>query len=472
MKNLSLTKLTAFLEKPKVTECLLLVFVFCYGIIYTNILSGSWFEDDPLVFYSVKSADNPFAFFFDSDFFESGSKHQIAPFLYFSLWFDSFFSKETIKFAYGHNFVALLITAFLFFKASIFLFQRRAISLLFVMLWLLLPSTQAIYEFVAARHYLEGLMISILSIYLLWKSVIEENRTTSIVLACASSLCLLCAVFFKEIYAASTLLLFFAICFFKRRYWGLAVSIIFGGFYYLYRSWAVGTSVYYGSPLVSGGDLLKYASHLPFMVTANYGGWLLLVFTIFGLCYLIYKKLAPLSVSVSLMTFVALGAALTYPVSFALLYYWQEPGTYYRWCFLFATFLLSALFYLISMSNRKVATVLLVTAFLSIGLGSLKTQRYFLAEKEKYKVEAATYLKEPRKLFYSQVSAWFFLFGLTKLNNLDEMHFVNKTDLTPKWLTAKILREKYETIWKLENGVLVKDDELYNKILDKYSKAK
>ena len=464
-----LNKIIAFANRPKVAEILLLVFVFVYGIIYIDLLSGTWFEDDPLVFFSVQAAQSPFVFFIDNQFFESGAKHQIAPFLYFSLWFDNWLSTEPMKIAYVHNFISLVLTSFLFFKVLDKLFLSRVLSLACVCFWLLLPSTEAVYEFVSARHYLEGFMLSLASIYLLLLSLEDDRKKHKWLLAFGAAILLLCSMFFKEIYAASTLLLFFAICTFKKEFVGSVVSIVFGILYYFYRSFAVGTSVYYGSPLVTGGDFFKYVSHLPYMVSANYGGWIICLATLIGISYLIIKKLAPLKVTTSLIGFIVLGAALTYPVSFALLYYWQAPGTYYRWCFLLNTFILIGLFYLISKSTYIVNSVLLSVLVFSIGLGSFNTQQYFRAEKKLYEIEAEVYLKESNKLFYSEVSAWFFLFGLTKLKELKEMHFVNQANLSPDWLTKEILEEKYSTIWRLKDGKLVSDKPLYDKIVQKYS---
>ena len=461
-----------FFERPYVLEVAMVVFITVYALAYVQILNGFWFEDDPLTLYTVTAAQSPFQFFYDSQYFESGTKHQVSPFLHLSLWIDAFFSKKIIDAAYFHQYLALLLSGFLFFKVTEKLFQNRILAFVFSCSWVAMPATESVFEFNAARHYMEGMLMSLACFYCYQQASKEEDKKPQRIYFGFSLLFLCLAVFFKEIYAATALFLFFALCLIRKNIFGCLASLGIGGLYFLYRSWAVGTSIYYGAPLVMGKDLLKVLSHLPYILTANAGGFFLVAVFVILSIYLLYKKLVPRLNMALIYVMILLGAGVAYPVSFPLIYYWQVPGTYYRWCLLLNTIFLVSLFYLVSKLKGKLKELLAILLVIPIAIGSYQTRNFFRAEKSKYEMEARAYLANDEKLFYSEVHAWFYLLGITQLFKLKEMHFISNSDHTPTWLTFDALTGKYSTIWRLKDGKLVEDRALYESIVEEYKKEK
>lgn len=467
-----IAKVGQFLGRPYIAESAVILFVIFYALVYVNILSGFWFEDDPLTLYTVTSAQSPFQFFYDSQYFESGSKHQVSPFLHLSLWIDAFVSKEIIHAAYFHQFISLTLCGFLFFKVTEKLFNNRALAVLFSSIWVMMPATESVFEFLAARHYMEGMLMSLACFYCYIVSTKQEDGKKKSLMFAFSLVFLMLAVFFKEIYAATALFLFFVLCVLRKHIPGCVAAVLVGILYFIYRTWAVGTSVYYGAPLVAGKDLLKVMWHLPYILTANIGGYFVVLAFFILAGYLFYKKMIPRENVGLIGVMILLSALVAYPVSFPLLYYWQVPGTYYRWCFLLNTVFILSFFYLISKIKHKMRYLLTTLVVIPFCLGSFKTQSYFRAEKKKYEAESRTYLKNDEKLFYSEVQAWFYLLGVTQLFKLKEMHFINKSNLTPTWMTYDALTKKYSTIWRLKDGKLVEDKELYDKIVAEFEKKK
>ena len=88
---------------------------------------------------------------------------------FLSYWIDTRVAPESPALAHLHDYVSLVIVCLLL-EATLRRFRvPRPWSIAAVGAWLLLPSTIAVYEFIAARHYIEGLG------YSLWALLVADD---------------------------------------------------------------------------------------------------------------------------------------------------------------------------------------------------------------------------------------------------------------------------------------------------------
>ena len=131
-------------------------------------------------------------------------------------------------------------------------------------MWVLLPSTSVVVQFLSTRHYLEGMMFSALALCLLQRGV----RAGALVSMVVGMLC-------KETYAVliPAIVLLYA---WRRRDRGLALSTAaIVCVYAVYRYWMLGPALSYDMPLLTIGQYLKFLTKLPYSLSSNYGGYCL-----------------------------------------------------------------------------------------------------------------------------------------------------------------------------------------------------
>src|SRR2546423_459999 len=186
-----------------------------YNIFFLRTFSHWWFEDDAHLFGFVRTIRNPAAFFSRETIKSLGAGGALTPCQAVSEWIDSQIAYRSLAFALFHNTVSVTVTLLLLFHVlRRFALSTRA-AILLCLLWLFLPATIVVTEFLSARHYLEGFAVSLLAVAFaqnlshgVWR---ERARTIALL-----SVTVACAMLFKELYAI-TVPLFCAVYLFESK---------------------------------------------------------------------------------------------------------------------------------------------------------------------------------------------------------------------------------------------------------------
>ena len=433
-----------------------------YNVFFLRTFSHWWFEDDPFLFGFVRTIQNPALFFVSRDTIKSlGAGGALTPFQAVSEWIDSQIAYRSLAFAHFHNTASVAITLMLLFHVlrRFGLSPRAAIVL--GLLWLLLPATIVISEFLSARHYLEGFAVSLLAVALaqnIAQEVWRENRRT-IALLC---LTLACAMLFKELYAI-TVPLFCAIYLFESQRYRAAVGpLVLIPFFLAYRYWVFGGTLDAGSPHLGPTEYVTYLSRLPYAICGNFGGYALVLLFVLLLAGFARQQKTPGRFLIYAFLIIASNLAVIYPVAFPVSLQWLEHGTWSRALFLLGSGLLIAggiACFHSPLRHARTFVPLLTFSVLICGAVATRTewQRLMLQSKR----EGRFYVAHPDRLFYSEVPAAFFLDGVRLLYDIPTRHHVLASDQQrPK---ADSLN-RYQTIWRVVDGKYVEDPKLFSEL--------
>ena len=429
-----------------------------YNVFFLGTFSHWWFEDDPYLFGFVKTVRNPFSFFHRDTIKALGAGGALTPFQAVSEWIDSTIAYRSIFFAHLHNTVSVAVTLLLLFHVlrRFAVSSRAAICL--CLLWLCLPATIVVSQFLSARHYLEGLTVTLLAVAIaqnIGQSVWPE-KAKNVALLC---LTVACAMLFKELYAI-TVPLFCAIYLFEtKRYRAAAFSLLPIPLYFAYRQWVFGSHVDGGSAFLGPAQYLTYLSRLPHMIAGNFGGNALLI--LFLLLLVIFARQQNKLVRFLFYAALLVGSqlAVLYPVAFPILLQWTEHGTWCRVMFLLGTGLLMAggvACYHCRLRYARSAAAVATFAVLIFGATATRAewQRLMLQSKR----EGKFYVTNPDRLLYSEVPGSFFLDGVRLLYNIPVRHHILSVERTRP--PADVL-EKHQTIWRMVNGKFEPDAKLF-----------
>lgn len=442
---------------------ILLLIGFLFSAIYLQITSHSWYEDDPNIFYYANTIKNPFSIFLDRSVLQHFTTGKaLVPMQLLSVWGDvKFFGFQPLA-AYLHSLVSFLVALCFMYSVLVEWTKQKAISFGGCVLWMLLPSTISIHEFNSARHYMEGLVFFLSVVWLLLRHRESSNDYWSI--TCLIVLLSLCSMLSKEIYATTVPTLLMLAGIFRRNYrWmGLALALIV--LYALYRFWIIGSGLDYTMPLVGMADYILLLQRFPYMLTAS------------NLGYFVYFGIAILTIAVvrreqtarkTLLLAISLGGAALvalYPVTYALLLSYDNPGTWYRAPFLINTMVVMWLVYIISyFKSNFVQLISIVLIGLMVLPGTRQAQHQWLQRKLSSDREADFYLGNPDKLVYSEVDAPWFLEGISRMYAVSPWHYLHvstqDSDLSAQMLST------HSTIWRYQSGQYVADDLLYQRLV-------
>jgi hypothetical protein len=429
-----------------------------YNVVFLRTFSHWWFEDDAYLFGFVRTIRNPLAFFHRDTIKSLGAGGALTPFQAVSEWIDSSIAYRSLAFAHFHNTVTVAVTLLLLFHVL----RRFAVStrgaILICLLWLFLPATIVVTEFLSARHYLEGFAMSLLAIAFtqnviqgVWR---ENARTVSLLAVTVAS-----AMLFKELYAITTPLFCAIYLFDSKRHRGAIATLILIPLYFLYRHWVFGATVASGSPWLGPADYLVYLSRLPYTLAGNFGGYVLVVLVVVSLLFFARQLKRPVRFLIYAGLIIGSDLAVIYPVAFPVSLQWLEHGTWCRALFLLGNGLLIAggiaCFHL---SLRHVRTVAALLAFPILIWGALLTRTEWQRLMLQAKREGTFYVAHPDRLFYSEVPAAFFLDGVRLMYDIPVRHHVFSIDWQRP--SAEILN-RHQTIWRVVNGKYVEDPKLF-----------
>ena len=144
----------------------------------------------------------------------------------------------------------LLTLLVLYFLLLRLLRNNKAAAFCISFLWMLAPSTLVVVQFLATRHYLEGLFFALLAVFVLSRAGLQNRprdwRAYAIAFACG-----VIAALYKEIYAVIVPAFFLGYSW-KYKSRGLAMGAVAMTIAYgVYRFWMLGAALDYNMAFLS-----------------------------------------------------------------------------------------------------------------------------------------------------------------------------------------------------------------------------
>ena len=316
-------------------------------------------------FHYAAQITNPLHIFTDhATLHDFGSRHALVPMQLLSYWLDVKLAGYSPLVAYLHSLLSLLATTLLFYTVLVHWFADRVVSFAIVVLWLILPPTLVVHQFLATRHYMEGLLFALATALVAEKTAAAEHRgwgltwrlLTILLLAATSML-------YKEIFAAIVPVYLLIAGLFRRRPAYVLVAVVLAALYALYRLWVLGYSLAYTMPFLGPVDYLRSLAVFPFTFSANWGGHVIYA-GIVGLVLLsvIVPRADSRRVAILMGLLIAAAFVAIYPVAYAILHAYALPRPWYRVPFVIHTLMLAWGGYLatVYLSRRQQLVGLLV----------------------------------------------------------------------------------------------------------------
>jgi hypothetical protein len=429
-------------RRPLLAAFLLLLFGAVYAATYLRLGSRWWFEDDPALYAYTNQIRNPASIFIDPSVLRHlVTGRALVPMQVLSFWIDVRLAGFSPQFAYIHQICSFLLTLLLIYLILVRAFQDDRAAAFFVsVLWILLPSTAVVLQFLSTRHYLEGLLFSALSLYLLQRGIWIAALLSMVV----GMLC-------KETYATliPAIVLLYA---WRRRERGLALSTAATVcIYAVYRYWMLGPALSYDMPLLTVGQYLKFLSKLPYSVSSNYGGYCLCGIIVVLCYYFARRSRENLRIVLCFLVALAISLGAIFPVSWPLYGTIRSPDPWYRILFLLNTVVIVFGGYLAVRSvSRRMQWALVILAVVILIPGAEKTRRLWADMTASAEREGKFYLSNPDKILLSEQVAWWFIPGVHQMYRVKTPHYVLIKDLPDV--------QPGSTMWRLRNGKFVPDE--------------
>jgi hypothetical protein len=401
-----------------------------FQVLRIDLSKDWWFEDDTVNLSYVASHTSIFNYFHDSSFLSPpGMGTQPLPFQYVSYWIDRHFGQLDAFWAYTHTSLLFIITALLLFAAlSRVLKPINAIG--GTILWMLIPSTIVVVEYLSVRHYLYGFTF-LLSALLFANKATEKNvpRKRSISYYALAAICVFASMLCKQIYVTAALPVVFMLYLYRRSIIGIISTVVLAPLYIGYVSWLTGLNYEYSSQTVAPSQSIDFLKALVTTVT-NSDFYLLAFGVMLFLTPLIAynRKGFTRSQAYLLFTFAAvtfLAVVTCYSVSLPIVNSYQAPGTWYRAVFFFASFsILSWAIWCDRFLPKSLASSAIFLTAIYLVPKSSQAIHYWNNMKMAYKQEGQFVLEHSNALLYSELPAYWYFQGLKDLYSLNEKRWI------------------------------------------------
>lgn len=432
------------------------------GVFILQTWTDFWFDDDATLFAFVSGVKNPLAFFLSRQVI-AGTGFSFTPMQMVSYWFDLKMSGTNPVGAYLHGTVVFILTAVMLFAVLRFS-QTSRFSLLVTLAWMFLPSTIVIEEFIGARHYMEGLLLTLGALFCCYKYLETDHGNRRFGFIALALVCLFLAMLAKEVYVTTGFLCVFLLVASHKRYGAGAAVMVLGLVYACYRLWAVGLASKYPVPAGDAGAYLRFLGQLPYIFAGNHLGYLLLGGVVAGGAGLALKRRFPYRAGAVFIVVAVVSCLTIFPGSLYLSQEWQSRGTWYRLPFVLNLVLLIGGCLLVRRGNRRFAALMAAILTLSLLYGALLTRNHWNILKDRYAVTGRFYVANRDKLVYSEVPAYWYLGGLKSLYHLDHPFILSSSPPPFKLDTVPQAAE----IWRYRGGAMVKDPALWMELKRKY----
>ena len=144
------------------------------ALLYHNVVWGHWLYDDP---YILRHAfeHRPWEYFFIPDVWRELSIRYLTPWVTLSFDFDLFLSGLQPRFFYLHQLVSLWIAACALYGV-LRLWVKPGFAFSGSVLFLASAPVAAAAEMLQIRHYIEGLILCLLSFYFFVRALRKESH--------------------------------------------------------------------------------------------------------------------------------------------------------------------------------------------------------------------------------------------------------------------------------------------------------
>jgi hypothetical protein len=442
---------------------LVIVGALLFTVGYLKSTTRWWYEDDPAQYATAAAIRDPVSLFVSPGLLRGfGTGASLVPMQMLSYWIDVHLFGPSPRAAYLHSLFSTLLTVVLIYLVLARMTGEPTASAFLALLWLALPSTIAVHNFLSTRHYMEGLGWSLAACYFLDRLCHTERRRAAI--GAIVWLCACAAMLSKELYVIALPAWLFGYSIIRRRR-GLAGAFVLLALGYAgYRITVLGTHAAYPVPPAHVRDYLRYLAVLPFTFSANRGGYVMHALLAFAGAVLLLRR-PPGATKPILLIVALLVAALVpvYPTALAVLMAYETPGTWYRAVFLLNTVVLLGGGYLfVRFAGRAVRVMGLSIVLVFLMPGARRTRDYWNARFIRSEEEGRFYLANPDKLVYSEEDAEWFLRGLDRLYRVSRSHYFNKGDAPDPH--ARAMLNEFPVLWRYRDGHWGTDDELYQSI--------
>jgi hypothetical protein len=433
------------------------------SVVYLRSIFRWWYEDDPLQFHYVAQIASPLHIFTRPSILRSfGTGNGVVPIQVLSYWLDVKLAGYSPLFAYLHSLLSLIATTLLLYTLLVRWLVDRMVSLAVVLLWLILPATLVVHQFLATRHYMEGLLFALAA------AVVVEDTDASggsrwnqtwrgaVVLLLATF-----SMLSKEIFAAIVPVYLLVIGLSRRRPVYVLFSIVLVTCYVLYRLWLFGPRVAPTMPFLGPADYLRSLAVFPFTFSASWGGHVIYAGVIvLAVVSVIFPRGQSRRVAICMVLLTAALFVTMYPVTYAILHAYSRPRPWYRLPFVIHTLILIWGGYLAAMYlSRKQQVACLVTALVIVLPGTHWTRELWNELMGRAEQEARFYLENPDKLLLSEEEASWFIDGVHQMYGVAQKHYITvQHTATPN---ARQTARQYSTIWRYVNGHFRPDDTLH-----------
>jgi hypothetical protein len=191
-----------FLRRNYVDLSLFLFFGAAVVLLYSSVLNSYWlFEELQILKHAYQY--HPWEYFLIPDVWREVSFANLMPWLTLSFDLDFTLFGFEPRWFYFHHLIALWVATILFYLV-LGLWMPRVFAVLGALLFLVSAPTAAVSEMLMLRHYLEGAVLSLLSLYLFVKAL----REGSLPLALLSAFVFLLSVTAKEVYVPLAVIVF------------------------------------------------------------------------------------------------------------------------------------------------------------------------------------------------------------------------------------------------------------------------
>lgn len=389
----------------------LVLFGFLYLNVYLGLSSRWWFEDDPFLFDYAARESNPLAAFIDPAVLRGFTVGKaLVPMQILSYWVDVRVAGFAPALAYAHQTVSFVLTLLLLYLVLVpFLRTDRLAAFLTCVAWALLPATAVVLQFLATRHYLEGLLFLLTSAYVLQRCRPHEGQMHWAARA-GALLAALVSLLYKEVYLPVAAAILFAEAWRHRdRLLGISTGVLLA-FYGVYRIVMVGSGLDYTIPLLDTTQYLKFLTKLPYTISSNYGGYCIFAIIVFLGARFVRRQHNNYKTILWFVGALALSLAVVGPVSFPLYGTIRRPDPWYRIVFaLNAGLICFGAWLAVRCTRKRTQLFLALVTFGMLVLGVEKTRRLWGPMTASAEREGKFYLSNPDKVLLSEQEAWWFI---------------------------------------------------------------
>ena len=421
-------------------------------LVFSRIHRDWWYIDDPGLYASVRD-HSPGDFFFSRDLIRGiGAGRLFTPLQQLGMWADYKLAPRSATLAYLHTVLSLALAIALMFHVSRGFFSEK-VALACSCLWLFLCSTSAVTEWLAARHYLDGLVL-VLASTAAWQAGQRANGARRVGFFVLALLFTFLAALAKELYVTQGFWLLLCLFLSRRQVVWSAILSLVAILFAAYRLWALGAV-----PLeieTPWHDLMAFFSQLPFFFAGAWTGYLLALAFLFLLAFASLRhrlSIRPLFFWISNLL-VALLTIL--PLIRHLVSSTVQQGDWYRLLLVFNLLLLFMGAWLVERCAKPVLGVVALLLALAVLIpSSWQVCRNWDQRKAGYEGLGMFYLENPDRLLYPTLPGWF-IPGIHRLYQPDApVHYVSEKR-TGQPLFDTLLRHGQVWTWKDQDGFQVR----------------